>query len=466
MIIAAACPAARSMGLRAGMAVTHAKALVPGLDVRDAEPQADGALLDRLGIFAARCWTPRAAVSGSDGLWLDLSGVAHLFGGEQQMCARILGFCARLGFSARIAVAGTLGAAHALARHSNRPITISASGEEAQAIARLPLAALRVENDVLGTARRLGIESIGELISMPRGPLTRRFGKTLLTRLDQALDRSAESFEPIVPDHPPIASLGLVEPIVTAESIGQVLGDLMVTLVGLLERAGVGVRALTLRCERIDGEDQYLRIGTARSTREGSHLLRLLNMKIETIEPGFGIEAMSLIATRCEPLPAMPIHSDLSGEALAADLPQLIDRLSTRLGAARVFRSSAVESDVPERSVRRVFAMSPWRELPSDKLRPVRMLALPEPIHNVMALLPDQPPRRFTWRGQTHSVRQADGPERIYGEWWKRTGEADAVRDYFMVEDVHGGRFWMFRRGDGVDSRTGDLSWHMHGLFG
>jgi protein ImuB len=448
------------------MAVTQARAMVPGLELREADPEGDAALLARLGLFAARRWTPIASVSGPDGLWLDIKGSSHLFGGEQRMCARIIRFCARLGFAARIAVAATPGAAHALARCSAEPVTLCPHGSEAQTIAPLPISALRIEEDVLGAARRLGIDRIGDLLSMPRGPLQRRFGKTLLRRLDQALGAAAEPFEPIVPQDPPSAHLRFAEPIATAEAIEQAVRELMAKLIRTLEKSGLAARTLTLLCERIDGAEQRVAIGTARATRDAPHLLRLLLMKIEAIEPGFGIEAMRLVAGRAEPLGPQAIPSALGGEKPAPDIVPLIDRLAGRLGARRLFRASAVESDVPERSLRRVSALAQAVSWPSEWPRPVRLLSPPERVENIVALLPDHPPRRFTWRGRVHAVTRGDGPERIYGEWWKSTGEADAVRDYFQVEDEEGARFWLYRRGDGVDPRTGDLSWYMHGLFG
>jgi protein ImuB len=461
MEIAAACPIAPSLGLHPGMAVTQARVLVSGLDLRDADPDADRALLQRLGLFAVRRWTPLAALSGPDGLWLDLTGVTHLFGGERRMCERILRFCARLGLAARIAVAGTPGAAHALARHGRDPLILCPSGREAEAVAPLPLAALRVEEEALSAARRLGLDRIGDLIAMPRGPLNRRFGKTLLTRLDQALGRAPEPLDPLVPEEPPSTILRFAEPIATAEAIEQVLDDLMAGFIATLEQQGLAAKRVQLLCFRIDGAEQRLGIGTARATRDGKHLLRLLKMKIEKIEPGFGIEAMKLIADRYEPLAPVPIESALGGGKPEPDLVPLIDRLASR----RLFRTSAVESDVPERSLKRVSplaATNGWPEWP----RPVRLLSPPEHVDKVMAELPDQAPVRFSWRGRLHKVRRADGPERIHGEWWKQSGEADAVRDYFQVEDEEGARFWLYRRGDGIDPRTGDLSWHMQGLFG
>jgi protein ImuB len=459
--IAAASPEAQTLGLTPGMPLTQARVLVPNLDIRDAEPEADAALLTRLALFAARRWTPRPAFSGTDGLWLDLDGVAHLFGGEERMCRRIRLFCARLGYTARIAVAGTPGAAHALARFGSEPLILCRSGAEAEALAPLPLSALRVEEGTLAAARRLGLETVGELFSMPRGPLQRRFGQAFLTRLDQAVGRAAEPFDPIVPEEPPSAALRFAEPIATPEAIEEALGELMARLVHTLEKAGLAARVFTLLCERVDRAEQRLRIGTARPTRDAGHLLRLLKMKIETIEPGFGLDAMRLVAGRCEPLGP----EQLSGEKAPPGLASLVDRLATRLGLRRVFRTSAIESDLPERSVRRIGPLAipeAWPRWP----RPVRLLSPPEPIEQVMAELPDQPPVRFSWRGKLHRVRRADGPERLYGEWWRSFREAEAVRDYFQVEDEEGARFWLFRRGDGEDTRTGDLSWYLHGVFG
>ena len=465
VLVAAASAEARALGIEAGMAVTHARAMVPELDIADHDPAADAALLARLALLAARRWTPRACVAGEDGLFLDLFGVAHLFGGEAAMGRRLIAFCARAGFTARIAVAGTLGAAHALARYGRDPLTLCPPGGEAEAIAPFPLAALRLDEGALATARRVGLDTVGELIALPRGPLGRRFGRDALARLDQALGRAAEAIEPVVPEEPPAAVLRLFEPLTTAEAIEDAIGALLADLLATLEQAGLAARALTLLCERVDGRTERIAIGTARATRDARHLHRLLAMKIETIDPGFGIESFRLVAGRCEPLRPQAIDGALTGELPAPDLAPLVDRLAGRLGARRLFRWSAVESDVPERSVRRVGPLAPAADWPTYP-RPVCLLAPPERVENVVALLPDQPPRRFTWRGRTYQVARADGPERIHGEWWRSAGEADAVRDYFQVEAEDGARFWLYRRGDGVDPATGDLSWYLHGVFG
>ena len=464
-LIASACPAALALGLVPGMAVTQARALVHDLDIRPADRVADVALLEKLALHSVRHWTPTAAVSGFDGLWLDLTGVTHLFGGEERFCRRLLGFCRRLRLTARIAVAGTPGAAHALARFGEQPLERIENGSEAQALTSLPLASLRLTPDALAAASRFGLERIGDLLPLPRGPLARRLGMGSIRRLDEALGRLAEPIIPLTPEDVPVALRRLLEPIATAEAIEQVIRDLLDDLCGQLRERGRGARTLLLGLERVDGSEQKLAIGTVRATRDPAHLARLFHLRIERIDPGSGIETMRLAAPRTDPLGATTLDGILAGDDVPADLSMLVDQLAGRAGADALFTVGAVESDVPERATCRAEPLDTPDGWPAWK-RPVRLLRRPEPLTNVVALLPDHPPRRFAWRGTVHAVVAGDGPERIHGEWWRRDGEVWAVRDYFRVEDEAGARFWLFRRGDGVDQATGDLSWYMHGLFG
>lgn len=465
LVIAAACPSAVALGLDVGMPVAQARALVADLDVREHDVVADASLLERLGLHAATHWTPIAMPTHPGGLLLDLSGVAHLFGGEARFCRRVVRFCQRIGLTATIAVADTPGAAHALARHGNAAVTIVPPGSTAQAIAPLPVASLRLEAHALEAARRFGLTRVADLLGLPRAPLARRLGRPAIERLDQALGRVAEPLEPIVPEVPVVVERRLLEPISTAEAIAQVGGDLVVDLVDRLRRLGLGARGIRLDCLRVDGTSQHLSFGTARATREPGHLLRLLVLRIDRIDPGFGIEAMRLHAVRTDALAATALGAVLAGDRPTLDIADVIDQLAGRVGSASIFRTAPVESDVPERAATRVDPLSVPTGWPGYR-RPVRLLKRPEPISRVVALLPDAPPRRFEWRGMVHRVVAGDGPERIHGEWWRREGEVWAVRDYFRVEDESGGRFWLFRRGDGVDASTGDLSWYMHGLFG
>ena len=200
--------------------------------------------------------------------------------------------------------------------------------------------------------------------------------------------------------------------------------------------------------------------------RDVKRLTGLLCDKIETVDPGFGIEIMSLAATLAEPLAPKQTISSLTEEP-EADVSGLIDTLSNRVGKQRLYRFAPVASDVPERSVCRVAPTAPdtGEAWPNHWPRPSRLLPAPEPIETV-ALLPDHPPVSFTWRGIRRHVKCADGPERVFGEWWKRDTELIAVRDYFRVEDETGERFWIYRAGDGEDAATGAHRWFLHGIFG
>jgi protein ImuB len=464
-VITAACPAALGLGLHPGMAAAHARALVADLDVREADPEADKAWLDRLALHAAGHWTPTAAACGPNGLWLDLTGSSHLFGGEVHFCRRLLRFLERLGFSARIAIAGTPGAAHALASFGGKAITLVESGREAEAIAGLPLAGLRLEPKTLEAAARFGLERIGDLYPMPRAPLARRLGLGTVTRLDQARGIVAEPIVPVVAFEPPIAERRLLEPIGTAEAITQVISDLVEDLVSQLQARRLGLRTALLTCLVVDGGEQRIGIGTARATRDGRHLRRMLAMRVDRIDPGLGIEAMTIVASRVEDLQPEALIVDLGTGDRSPDLAPLVDQLTGRIESQGLFRMGLKESDVPERATRRLEPLASPTGWPTWK-RPARLLARPEPLSHVVALLPDHPPRRFVWRGTAYRVISGEGPERIHGEWWRNTREMWAVRDYFVVEAQTGERFWLFRRGDGVDAPTGDLSWYLHGLFG
>ena len=470
-MIAAACPAAHALGLRPGTPLAHAQAMVPGLAVADAEPAGDARALARLAAWCLRL-SPLTAADPPDGVWLDVTGCAHLHGGEEPMLRLLVRRLTRQGLSAQAAVADTPGAAHALARHGNAPITVVPAGATAGALEPLPVTALRIDAHAANGLRHLGLERIGQLEATPRGPLARRFGPGLLLRLDQALGRVREAIQPTLPPHVVAAHRAFVEPISTAEAFAAVIPVLVTEVCARLERRGEGARRLDLVLERVDATTQVIRAGTSRPVRDPRRLARLLGERVGEIDPGPGVEAMRLVLPLVEPLgfgqPSNGLVGDEAGgdEAGGDDLSELLDRLANRLGAGRVCRLQPVQSDVPERSERRIPAgcltdmaawVSPWP-------RPVRLLPRPEPVE-ALGMLPDHPPRAFTWRRVRHLVRRADGPERIAGEWWRRDAEALAVRDYWIVEDGDGRRFWLFRQGDGRDPATGGLAWFLHGFF-
>ena len=462
--IVAACDGARALGVHPGMAATHARALVSDLDFRPAEPEADMAVLDRLTLLAVRRWSPIAAVTPSDGIWIDLGGCAHLHGGEERFCRRLIAFCRRAGFTARVAVADTAGAAYALARFGAGELVRVAPGATASALAPLPIAALRLAPSAISAGRRFGFETVADLLPVARGPLARRLGLPAITRLDQALGGVAEPITPREDAEMPRAERRLLEPIGTAEAIEQVMGDLLRDMALLLQERGLGARALRLVGFRVDGSEQVVGVGTSRPTRDVPHLLRLLKLRIERIDPGMGIEQFWLVALHTESLDAVDLGAVLVGETQVRDPARLVDVIAGRIGPASVYRVAPCESHVPERAVVRSEPIAVPGTWPAWK-RPIRLFARPEPLGRVMALMPDQPPRRFEWRGRMLKIVAGDGPERVHGEWWRREAEVWAVRDYYRVEDEEGGRYWVFRRGDGFEDETGDLSWWIHGVF-
>jgi protein ImuB len=453
--------------------------------------------------LAAWClrYAPLVGLDPPDGLWIDVTGSAHLHGGETRLLRDLLG---RLP-GARAAVADTPAVAHAVARFGAGGVVPPG----AAVMDGFPIEALRLPGDVLAELRLLGFERVGKLAAAARAPLVRRFGALLALRLDQAAGRVFEPIVPVVPQALVQARLTFVEPLLTAEAFSAVIVRLLDAVCGDLERAGLGARRLDLLFERVDGSVQAIRVGTARPGRDVRHLGRMLDERLERVAPGLGVEAMRLVVAAADPVGFVQTASSLAGDA-SPDIAPLVDRLANRLGEAQVYRMAPVESDVPERCVRRVPALlsvtgasvtgasvagapvvtprvtAPRGVLsraavsrvtrssgaalpvaggwPADLPRPVRLLDPPQPIE-AMALLPDHPPVAFTWRRVRHLVRHADGPERIAGEWWKRDREWNSVRDYFRVEDETGRRFWLFRRGNGSDADTGDMHWFLHGVF-
>lgn len=465
-VVLAANIAAQAAGLHVGMAAATAQVLVPGLLIRPADPAADAAALNRLALWVLRHYAPIAAGDPPDGIVIDTTGADHLHGSEAAMLSTMIERLEASGFVARAAIADTWGAAHALARYTDRPIQIVPPGSTVAAIAPLPIAALRLPPTMIAELRTLGFAHLTDLMVAPRAPLTLRFGPEVVRRLDQALGRVAEVIDPIRPAALIEVRRNFPEPIAAAETIARYIGKLVVQLCTMLEANGLGARHLDLICHRIDRRAQAVRVSTAVPTRDVKRLIRLLHDKIETIDPGFGIETLDLAATLAEPF-NMKQHTSTPVEDAVPDVSDLIDVLANRVGEHRVYRAEPVVTDVPERSVRRIPALTPetgatW---PTQWPRPPRLLTPPEPIETV-ALLPDHPPVSFTWRGIRRRVKRADGPERVFGEWWKRDAELAAVRDYFRVEDDSGERFWIFRAGDGQDSATGSQRWFLHGVFG
>jgi len=464
-VLTAANTAARSIGLHAGMAATQAQALVPDLTMMDAEPEEDRQALERLAIWSLRRYAPIIALDPPDGLMLDITGAAHAHGGALGVLRDILKRLAEVETAGRAVCAPAYGAAHALARYGADPVRVVDPLELVGAIGALPLAALRLDRATVLSLSKLGLETIADLEAMPRASLALRFGSMPGQRLDQAYGRASEPFEPIAAPERIEVERRFVEPIGAPETLARYTRKLVDQLCQQLEEAGVGARRLDLRFHRVDNVIEAIRAGLARPSRDAKQMGRLLCDRIETVDPGFGIERMLLAAPAVEPLSFRTISN--LGDVPVPDVAALVDILGNRVGEERLYRYAARESDIPERSVTRIAPMADPTLLrwPERWPRPARLFARPAPI-DTMALLPDHPPVHFVWRGIRRRVKQADGPERIYGEWHVSEAEWLSVRDYFLIEDETGARYWVFRQGDGMDSATGGQGWFLHGLFG
>jgi len=463
---------AADQGLTVGQALTDARALIPDLAAQQAAPQADANGLALLADWCGR-YSPWTNIDGTDGLWLDITGCAHLFGGETGLVDDLTRRLRVLGFTARPGLADTPGAAWALARYGTAPI--ASPGEQRQALAPLPVEALRLDIRNVVLLKRLGLKTIGPLCDLPRPALARRFrspeeGEAVLTRLDQALGQRDEPLSPLHPVPAHSARLALAEPLLTAEGMEAVLDQLLATLCHDLTEDQKGARSLTLHAYRVDGEIARIAIAMGRPARDPRHMKRLFDERLGTIDLGFGVETALLTADLVEPLlpHQIALHARdrrVSGEAV----DQLVDRLANRLGKPHIRRLQPYESHIPERAQRRDAAdqaAGPWPQ--STQPRPCRLLSRPEPIE-VIAEIPESPPMQFTWRRVSRRVLRADGPERIAPEWWRLIGSSrqERVRDYYRVEDQEGRRYWLYREGLYQEAiLTGTPAWFLHGVFG
>jgi protein ImuB len=485
LVLAAVDAAAEAAGLRPGLPLADGRALAPNLATAELRPGEDARALARLAAWCGR-YTPWSAVDptagglgggfgagsgGGAGILLDVTGCAGLFGGEAALLADLVTRLDRLGLAARAALADTIGAAWAVARFATeaaRPWRVVAPGRARAALAPLPPAALRLPAAAVELLERFGLRHIGALAGLPPETLEPRFGPELAGRLRQALGTAPEVLSPLVPVPPLLARRVLAEPVVTAEALAHGLEALVAELCRRLEAKERGARRLELMVYRVDGGLQRLALGTSRPSRDADHLKRLFADRLAQVDPGFGVEVMTLAAPASERLTALQLAL---GPAVAGqgagrrrrsgdDLAGLVDRLEARLGSGRVRRQAPRESHLPEGAVRRVPALAPGEAAPWHRGRP-RPLRLFEPAEAIeaVALLPDHPPARFRWRRVRHRVVRAEGPERIAPEWWldDRDRAGAPARDYFRVEDEAGRRYWLYRAGG---------RWFLHGLFG
>lgn len=451
------------------MTLADARAREPMLEAVPHEPKTDAALLDRIMLACDRL-SPMVAVAGTDALVIDISGCAHLAGGEGALADEAAALLARIGVGERHALGDTPEAALALARHQTLP-----APDEATALRRLPVVALELEEAAETALRRAGLRSIGDLADRPTAPLAARFGEEAVAALDRLLGRADSRIVPLRPAPALFRDRRFAEPLGHVETAMAALGDLVREAGAVLEERQAGGRRFAVRFYRSDGMLRDLAVETSLPTRDPAVIMRLFAERIEAlsdpIDPGFGFDMLRLAVPLIEPL--APTQLDLSGGSVGEDvLATLIDRLGVRHGRARIHRFAPGNSHLPEQGVLALplgrdaapeRAAWPVPEQGEPPHRPIHLFDPPHPIE-VMAEVPDGPPHRFRWRRQFHEVRRYEGPERIAAEWWRQAGEAALTRDYYRVEDARGRRFWIFRHGlygaEAVNPR-----WYVHGLF-
>jgi protein ImuB len=465
--------AALHAGLSPGLGLADARAVCPQLLTAPAEPEKDAECLLALARWSGR-YSPSPNVDGDDGLWLDVTGVPHLFGGASALLDDMAKRLARLGFTARIALAETLGGAHALARYGRVSPIIVPQGKIAEVLAPLPVEALCLAEEITRLLKRLGLKRIGQLYDLPRPSLERRFhsretAEAVLSRLDQALGRREEPRPPLLPAPDYAVRLPFPEPLITHEGVVAGLDHLAEKLCQALNLANRGARRLHLAIYRADGTSAVIEAGLSAPSREPSHLARLFEERVEAIDAGFGVDLMELAALATEPL--LPAQTAFARREGRERQEPLIDRLSSRLGGAAVRRLVSYASHLPERAQNTLSALAgsvSWTEQGASKPpRPPLLFAEPEPV-DVLAEIPEGPPARFTWRRVTRRVVKAEGPERIAPEWWRELQEMRGKpRDYYRIEDEEGRRYWVFRAGLYQESEAKDLpAWYLHGVFG
>jgi protein ImuB len=460
MVVTSSNPLAQAEGVFPGMVVADARAIIPSLQVFDDNPALSEKLLTAIAEWSIR-FSPVVAIDLPDGIILDITGCPHLWGGEKEYLTDIINRFNEFGYHTHGAIADTIGAAWAIAHFTQEP-TIVPRQQQANALMKLPPHALRIGDEITDRLVKVGLRQIKDFIAMPAPVLRRRFGPVFIQRLYQALGYEQEIIVPVTPVEPYQERLPCLEPVVTAAGIEIALKKLLETGCARLQKEQKGLRKAIFKCYRVDGRMECIEIGTHRPSHNALHLYKLFELKIENIEPALGIELFTLDAQKVED--AIPAQEKLWEGTCGLNnvgLAELIDRLEVKIGPGRIHRFVADEHYWPERSLKPAAGLtiqpeSTWK---LERPRPVQLLKNPEQVE-VAAPIPDYPPMLFRRRGKVHKIVKADGPERIEQEWWLQDG---LHRDYYMVEDEAGRRYWLFRLGHYDEERS--YKWFIHGFF-
>ena len=461
---------ALAMGLTSGLTLADARARVPALVAVAAQPARFESLLRDFARWCER-YTPMVALDPPDGLMLDVTGCAHLFGdgerAEPQMRAAVLDDFKRFGVTMRAAFADTPDAARALTR-------FGADGGEAR---DLPVAALEAGEEIETALKRAGLRVLGDLLDRPSSTLAARFGMEMTTKLARLAGREDRRISPLRPPPEMMARRLFAEPFLDMEAVEAALAPLLDEVCNALRARGLGGRAFEFLFFRTDGVVREINVETAAPTREGENILRLFRLRQESLadplDPGFGFDEIRLHVRLSQPLADRQSRLDGAGEDEETMLA-LAERLAARFGESRVRVFHARDAHWPERSsttvpfgARSLDAPWPYRSDGAAPTRPLRLFDPPEPVEAIAAT-PDEPPVSFKWRRVWRKVARAEGPERIAAEWWRKDAatspDGAPTRDYYRLEDDQGRRYWLFREGL-YETGTTTPRWRLHGVF-
>ena len=476
---------AEKIGIMPGMSLADARDILPNISVESANPNADKMVLEKIRSLCER-YSPWTSIddlenkketekngfsseikdSNGAGIWIDVTGCTHLFGGEEKILADIVERIRRLGFSAHAAIAETKRAAWALSHYGkiNRDGWIRAKpGALSNILSPLPISALCLAPSITRKLDILGLRTIGNLLSLPRTSLAARYGETIVRQLDLTLGKVSEPVSYTRYEQPLFARITFTEPISNLKDIEAALEKLLITLCHRMMEELVGARRLIFTLYRIDGTAGKSLVNTAYPVRNVVDLARLFNQRLNDIDPGFGIEEATLFIEKSDTLNSLQMETSEFNSI--QDFTSLINRLINKFGSERVLRPQFLESHLPERTG----ALYPFTKENSPNAtpkinipRPVRLLRPPEEIETITIITAADttPPTIFRWRKVLHQVIRTEGPERIASEWWGQ--EHPNTRDYFQVENSNGQRFWIFKK---TDNKTVTPRWYVHGLF-
>lgn len=451
--------------------LADARTLCPKLVVAPADRGGDLNFLETLAVWAQR-WGPWSSFDPPDGVIVDVTGTAHLFGEEEGLLADARAAFLRRRLNARLAIAPTAGAAWALAHYGTGGEVVGCEDDIADRLADLPISALRLDPETVLLLRRLGLKRIGKLREVEREGLARRFRNRSvpdtnpLIRMDQLIGRVPEPLLPVLAVEVLIVQRRLLEPIRYRALLDRVIADLAGDMARLLEGKALAGRCFELGMWKVDGEIVLRRLELAAPSRDAAHVARLLGERLGDIDAGFGIELLRLRAVWTEPSAMAQGDFEAAAEEHGISLAACVDRLTVRLGAAAIGRAIPHASHIPERAQRWQAPLERVRASQGDlafHTRPLKLLDRPEPVTVVYAT-PDGPPRLFRWRGEPHEIARSEGPERIAPEWWRERSSV-RLRDYYRVEDREGRRYWIYRAGLIGDGRGGPPAWFLQGLF-